>query len=63
MEIENEKLKVELKELENENKILRRQIDEIYRCWLIESNQNKKLKEEIKEIKTKLVSKNSDNYN
>jgi len=63
MEIEKEKLKVELKELENENKILRRQIDEIYRCWLIESNQNKKLKEEIKEIKTKLVSKNSDNYN
>lgn len=54
--VENDKLKREIKDLENENKILRRQVDEIYKCWLFDSNQYKKLKDEMKEIKSKLVS-------
>jgi len=53
-------LKKEKSELETENKTLRRQIDEIYKCWLFDSNQYQKIKEEIREIKSKMVCKNDD---
>jgi len=54
--VENDNLKREIKDLEDANKILRRQIDEIYKCWLYDSAKYTKRIEQLEEEKIKLKS-------
>ena len=49
MEIET--LKNENKDLEYQNQILRKQIDEIYKSWLFDSSRYNELKEKYNELK------------
>lgn len=55
---ELDKQKNEIKDLEYQNQILRKQIDEIYKSWLFDSGRYNELKEKYNELKKELLPKN-----
>ena len=52
---EIDKLKNEIKDLEYQNQILRRNIDEIYKSWLFDSNRYNELKNKYNELKNENI--------
>lgn len=60
--IENKKLLEEKKDLEYQNQILRKQIDELYKSWLFDSGRYNELKEKYNELKKEQNFKNKTIY-
>jgi len=59
---ELDKQKHEIKDLEYQNTILRKQIDEIYKSWLFDSGRYTELKEKYNELKKEKELKTKTTY-